>query len=72
MPTAIIVGVGPSAGLGTTLCRHSVQVGLHVFAGGRTATQLEQTQRKIEATGGNCTPVVTDVTEEEQVLDRAS
>ncbi len=43
MPTAIIVGVGPSAGLGATLCRHSAQVGLYVFAGGRTPTQLEQT-----------------------------
>ena len=72
MPTAIIVGVGPSTGLGATLCRHSAQVGLHVFAGGRTTTQLEQTQREIEVTRGNCTHVVTDVTKEEQVLDRAS
>ena len=67
MPTAIVIGVGPSAGLGATLCRHAAQTGLHVFAGGRTSTQLEQTQHEIEAAGGNCTPVVTDVTAEEQV-----
>ncbi|MGB0808725.1 MAG: SDR family NAD(P)-dependent oxidoreductase, partial [bacterium] len=65
MPVAVIVGVGPSAGLGATLCRHAAQAGLHVFAGGRTSTQLEQTKREIEAAGGNCTPVVTDVTAEE-------
>ena len=67
MPIAVIVGVGPSAGLGATLCRHAAQAGLHVFAGGRTLALLEKTQREIEAAGGNCTPVVTDVTAEEQV-----
>lgn len=67
MPVAIIVGVGPSAGLGAALCRHAAQAGLHVFAGGRTLALLEETRHEIEAAGGNCTPVVTDVTAEEQV-----
>ena len=48
MPVAVIVGVGPSAGLGATLCRHAAQAGLHVFAGGRTLALLEKTQREIE------------------------
>ena len=43
MPVAIIVGVGPSAGLGATLCRHAAQAGSHVFAGGRTLALLEET-----------------------------
>ena len=45
MPVAVIVGVGPSAGLGATLCRHAAQAGLHVFAGGRALALLEKTQR---------------------------
>ena len=52
MPVAIIVGVGPSAGLGATLCRHAAQAGLHVFAGGRTLALFEETQHEIEALEG--------------------
>ena len=49
MPVAIIVGVGPSAGLGATLCRHAAQAGLHVFAGGRAPALLEETQHAEQA-----------------------
>jgi NAD(P)-dependent dehydrogenase (short-subunit alcohol dehydrogenase family) len=71
---AVIIGVGPDAGLGARLCRRFAGLGLHVFAAGRTAATLEALAASIEAGGGRATAVVADATDEAQVValfDRA-
>jgi NAD(P)-dependent dehydrogenase (short-subunit alcohol dehydrogenase family) len=66
--SAIIVGVGPRAGLGGALSRRFACEGLHVFVAGRTAAQLEAVASEIRDAGGVATPVVTDTTREADVL----
>ena len=66
--TAIVVGVGPEAGLGGALCRRFASEGLHVFVAGRTAENIEKTAKTIEAAGGVATPVQTDTTKEREVI----
>ena len=34
--TAVVIGVGPLAGLGGALCQRAASEGLHVFVAGRT------------------------------------
>lgn len=60
--SAIVVGVGPSAGLGAALCRRFAREGLHVVAAGRTERNLEQMAAEIESAGGKATAVVADTT----------
>jgi len=66
-PTAIVLGVGKSAGLGAALCRRFAREGCHVLAAGRTAANLEAVAREIESAGGRATPVVADATSAEDV-----
>lgn len=61
--SAIVVGVGASAGLGGALCRRFAREGLHVVAAGRTAAKLEALADEIRAAGGTLTPVVADTTQ---------
>jgi NAD(P)-dependent dehydrogenase (short-subunit alcohol dehydrogenase family) len=65
---AVVVGVGPQAGLGGALSRRFAREGLHVFVAGRTAAQLEAVTAAIRGAGGVATPVVTDTTREADVL----
>ena len=65
--SAVVVGVGPSRGLGAALARRFAKEGLHVFMGGRTAEKLEQVADEIRALGGQATAVVTDATLERDV-----
>jgi NAD(P)-dependent dehydrogenase (short-subunit alcohol dehydrogenase family) len=65
---AIVVGVGPRAGLGGALCRRFAREGLHVFVAGRTTAQLEAVAADIRQGGGVATPVATDTTREADVL----
>ena len=65
---AIVVGVGPRAGLGGALSRRFGREGLHVFVAGRTTAQLDAVADEITRGGGVATPVVTDTTREEDVL----
>ena len=39
---AIVIGVGPEAGLGAKLAERFASLGLHVFVAGRTARALDQ------------------------------
>jgi NAD(P)-dependent dehydrogenase (short-subunit alcohol dehydrogenase family) len=71
---AIVVGVGPEAGLGGALCARLGREGLHVFVAGRSAENLETVAQTIGNAGGRATPVRTDTTLERDVIalfDRA-
>lgn len=60
---AIVIGVGPSAGLGSALCRRFGKAGLHVFPAGRTEATLDAAADEVRGLGGQATPVVTDATD---------
>ena len=71
---AIIVGVGPEAGLGGALCKRFAHEGCHVFVAGRTPEKVEGLVRTIRNEGGRATGVPTDTTKEKDVtalFDRA-
>jgi NAD(P)-dependent dehydrogenase (short-subunit alcohol dehydrogenase family) len=71
---AIVVGVGPEAGLGGALCERLAREGLHVFVAGRTPERIEAVAGTIRKAGGQATAVRVDTTREQDVLalfDRA-
>ena len=68
MDTAVVIGVGPLAGLGGALCQRFAAMGLHVFAGGRTKAQVESVAQSIRDAGGEATAVVADATDEASVV----
>jgi NAD(P)-dependent dehydrogenase (short-subunit alcohol dehydrogenase family) len=71
---AIVVGVGPEAGLGGALCKRLAERGLHVFVAGRTPEKVEAVVRTIRSAGGQATGVPTETTSEKTVIalfDRA-
>lgn len=65
---AIVVGVGPEAGLGGALCTRLAAEGLEVFAAGRTLERVEAVAQAIRARGGRATAVATDTTNEAEVV----
>ena len=65
---AVVVGVGPEAGLGGALCQRLAREGLHVFAAGRSPEKIEALARAIRHAGGRATAVPTDTTKEPDVL----
>jgi NAD(P)-dependent dehydrogenase (short-subunit alcohol dehydrogenase family) len=71
---AIVVGVGPEAGLGGALCQRFAREGLLVFVAGRSAEKVEAVAAAIRAAGGRATGIATDTTSERDVIalfDRA-
>ena len=71
---AIVIGVGPEAGLGARLAQRFASLGLHVFVAGRTQTDLDRVVNSITTNHGKATAVVTDATDETAVIalfDRA-
>jgi NAD(P)-dependent dehydrogenase (short-subunit alcohol dehydrogenase family) len=71
---AIVVGVGPEAGLGGALCTRLAREGLHVFVAGRTPEKVEKLALSIRNAGGRATAVPGDTTNEHDVValfDRA-
>lgn len=71
---AIVIGVGPEAGLGARLAQRFASLGLHVFVAGRTAADLDRVVHSITTNHGSATAVVTDTTDEAAVIslfDRA-
>src|SRR5438094_7802590 len=71
---AIVVGVGPRAGLGGALCERLAREGLHVFVAGRTSEKVEAVVAAIRSAGGRATGVPMDTTREQEVIalfDRA-
>jgi NAD(P)-dependent dehydrogenase (short-subunit alcohol dehydrogenase family) len=74
VPTAIVIGVGAELGLGAALCRRFAAAGHHVLVAGRSRDKLDKVARTISAAGGRAEPVVTDTTNETDVIslfDRA-
>ena len=65
--TAVVIGVGPLAGLGGALCQRAASEGLHVFAAGRTQASINAVADSINAAGGNASAVVTDTTSEADI-----
>ncbi len=59
-PTALVVGVGASRGLGAAAARRFAREGLHVIVAGRTPTKLDQVVAEIHALGGSAEAVVGD------------
>jgi NAD(P)-dependent dehydrogenase (short-subunit alcohol dehydrogenase family) len=60
--SAIVIGVGASAGLGAALARRFAREGLLVALGGRTAARLEEVAGEIREAGGRALAVPTDAT----------
>ena len=74
MPTAVVIGVGATRGLGGALCRRFARGGHHVLVAGRTAARIEAVVAEIVNGGGSAEAVVTDTTVEadvERLFDRA-
>jgi NAD(P)-dependent dehydrogenase (short-subunit alcohol dehydrogenase family) len=67
-PKAIVVGVGPEAGLGGALCLRLAREGLHVVVAGRTPEKVERVAQSIRKTGGEATAVAMDTTTEKDVV----
>ena len=68
MKKAVILGVGPEAGLGSQLALRFAPEGMHVLAASRTPSAQETLVAKIRESGGKATGVPTDATNEEQVV----
>jgi NAD(P)-dependent dehydrogenase (short-subunit alcohol dehydrogenase family) len=65
--TAVVVGVGSSAGLGAALARRFAKEGLRVLVAGRTAARLATVATEIRDAGGSAEAVVADATRETDV-----
>ncbi len=73
-PSAVVVGVGSERGVGGAVCRRFAREGYHVFVAGRTAAKIDQVVAGIVTAGGSAEAVVTDTTQETDVIrlfDRA-
>ena len=68
MKKAVILGVGPEAGLGAQLALRFAREGMHVLVASRTPSALEKLVAKIRESGGEATAVPTNATNEEQVV----
>lgn len=68
MGKAVIIGVGPERGLGAQLCKRFAAEGLDVFAAGRTQASVDAVADSIHRAGGQATAVLTDATDERQVV----
>ena len=68
MKKAVILGVGPEAGLGSQLALRFAREGMHVLVASRTPSVLEKLVAKIRQSGVEATAVPTDATNEEQVV----
>lgn len=66
--SAVVVGVGPSQGLGAALARRFAAEGLRVYLVGRTPAKLEQVSCEIASRNGQAIPWVADATAESEVV----
>lgn len=65
---AVVIGVGPKAGLGAALARRFAQGGLKVFVCGRAKAKLEAVTQDIIDCGNLAEPYVLDATSEDEVV----
>jgi NAD(P)-dependent dehydrogenase (short-subunit alcohol dehydrogenase family) len=66
--SALIIGVGPSAGVGGALCRRFGAGGHHVVAAGRTEKSVATAADEVIAAGGRATSAVADATSESDLV----
>jgi NAD(P)-dependent dehydrogenase (short-subunit alcohol dehydrogenase family) len=67
-PVAVVAGVGAEFGLGAAICRRFATEGYHVLVAGRTQAKIDQVEVAIRARGGSADAVVTDATQERDVI----
>lgn len=65
----VAIITGASSGLGNAFCKAFAENGAKIAAVARRADRLEALKEEIEANGGECLPVVCDLTREEQIVD---
>jgi NAD(P)-dependent dehydrogenase (short-subunit alcohol dehydrogenase family) len=65
---AIVVGVGAEQGLGAAICRKLASERYHVVVAGRTFEKIEAVATAIRSSGGSAEAVVTDATQEADVI----
>ena len=65
----VAVITGASSGLGNAFCKAMAENGAKIAAFARRAERLEALKEEIESKGGECFPVVCDVTSEQQIID---
>lgn len=65
----VAVITGASSGLGNAFCKAMAENGAKIAAFARRAERLEALKEEIESKGGECLPVVCDVTSEQQIID---
>lgn len=65
---ALVLGVGPVAGLGSALAQRFATAGLQVFIAGRSPSKLALAAQAITGQGGAVTPVIADATVEADVV----
>jgi len=65
--TAVIIGVGPLAGLGGALCQRAATENLHIIVAGRTKSKIDAVAASITDAGGSASVVVTDTTSENDI-----
>jgi NAD(P)-dependent dehydrogenase (short-subunit alcohol dehydrogenase family) len=65
---AVVVGVGPEAGLGGALCARFAREGHHVFVAGRTPDNVEAVAAAVRDRGGRATAAPMDTTVERDVV----
>lgn len=73
--SAVVLGVGATAGLGAALARRFAREGLRVIVSGRTPERLEAVATAIRRSGGAAETLVADATREADVIalfDRAA
>lgn len=71
-PTAWIVGVGASAGLGAALARRFAHEGYTVILTGRTTSRVDAIAAEIRAQGGHAVAAAADGTNEAQIAQIAA
>ena len=65
--TALVTGSGRE--IGRAIAIGLGKLGSHIFCAARTAEQIESVANEIISDGGNATPVVCDLTDEQSILD---
>jgi NAD(P)-dependent dehydrogenase (short-subunit alcohol dehydrogenase family) len=66
--SALVIGVGPKAGVGGALCRRFGAGGYHVVPAGRTEKSVGEAAEEVIAAGGSATPAIADATSEPDMI----
>ena len=67
--SALVMGVGPEEGLGSSLCKRFAKEDMTVFVCGRTHKKVDNLCSIINDTVGNAIPIVADVTDMDDVIN---